>query len=536
MKNKPIEIGTIATGKDTQAHQGTFSETAVIDDKVSLKGLNKGWKYQVKGVLMDKATKEPLKDKDGNDITAETEVFTATGDEMEVSLNFSVDTSKFATDRTVVAFEKLYRAEPIPVKPDYPERPEEDLPIEIGSHEDIDDEAQTVHFGGIVGTTATDAKSNGHNILGEKGAVIKDVVKYENLSTDETYTVEGVLYDKTTGQLTDIKSTASFKPEKADGTVELEFKFDASQFKGHSLVVFETLLINNVVINKHEDPNDEEQTVNVPDAKTKAVNPETNAHIGNAGPLTIKDTISYTNLTPNKTYTVKGTLQYRDGLFKKLKTVMKDGEPLTATATFTPTTANGTVEVTFKFNAADLAGKTVVVFENIYEGEYLIAAHADPDDEDQSVHIPKIGTKVGKKDGDYVIDTVAYKNLIPGKKYVVRGYFVEKDTGNELKGSDGEKTFKPTEPNGTVEVKLKATKSGKSLVAFESVYLITEDEDEVLVGEHKDLNDKDQTLTQKGKPATGDTTTIYLLGSAFVVAVALAAVLNARRRKMQNDR
>ena len=542
MKNKPLEVGTTATDADTNSHQGTFKTNEVINDKVVLKGLNKDWTYQLKGVVMDKATGEPMKDAEGKDITAQSEEFKATGDEMEVELKFSVDSSKFSTDKVAVVFEKLYRTKPVPVPEGHPERPEEDLPKEIAKHENLNDPAQTINYGGIVATVATDAKSKGHNILGEKGAVIVDTVKYENVSTEETYTAKGELFDKTTGKLTGIKAEAKFKPEKSSGSVQLEFKFDASQFLGHKLVAFETLLINDVEVNKHEDPNDKDQTVNVPEAKTVAVNPENNDHLLNDGEkVTIKDTITYKNLTPNKPYTAKGTLQYRDGLFNRLNPVMKDGKPLTAEASFTPTEESGTVEVTFVFDATDLEGKTVVVFEDIYDGEYIVASHADPDDADQSVHIPKIRTKVGKKDGEYVIDVVKYENLIVGKPYKVKGYFVGKSNGERISGSDGEITFTPDSPNGKIEVRLKPVKKGASLVAFEEVYVITNDPDspgaskETLIGEHKDINDPDQTLTEKGTPQTGDATTIYLVGAAFLLTAALAGVL-IKRRKLTTDK
>ena len=77
------------------------------------------------------------------------------------------------------------------------------------------------------------------------------------------------------------------------------------------------------------------------------------------------------------------------------------GEPLlvneqqiTAELEFTPDSAGGTVELTYTFDASALAGKSVVVFEDLYQGDSLVASHANLEDEDQTISFgqPKIGT------------------------------------------------------------------------------------------------------------------------------------------------
>ena len=513
MKNAPISIYTNAVDEETQSHHGSFSKTEKIRDIVKYENLYAGRTYTFRGTLVDKKTEEPLKDRDGNEITAEKE-FTPEGEKGslvsgEVELEFIVDASDFTKERSVVAFEKLYREE-----------------REIAMHADLSDEDQTIRYGGIAYTVAVDAKSKGHNILGDKDAVITDTVKYRNLSTTETYTLEGELFDKTTGKLTGIKAKRSFRPASPDGSTTVEFRFDASDLKGHKLVAFEKLYVGEKEVDSHEDPDDADQTVNVPEIETIAVDPESNEHIANAGKsVTVKDTVKYRNLFPGRTYTIRGTLQYRDGLLGRLRPVMKDGRPLTAVASFTPESEDGSVDVLFVFDAADLAGKTTVVFEDLYDGEYLIATHADPYDEDQSVHFPKIATRLGRKSGRHVYDTVIYKNLIPGKTYIVRGYFVEKSSGKKIKGSDGKLAFVPETADGKVEVKLNTKGSVKTLVAFESIYLVTGVPDapgavrEVLVGEHKDLKDKAQTLVVRAVPDTGDRNRMDLLVFIFTAAV-----------------
>ena len=60
--------------------------------------------------------------------------------------------------------------------------------------------------------------------------------------------------------------------------------------------------------------------------------------------------------------------------------VLIDGEELVSEVTFTPSNANGSETVTFKFNGIELSGHDVVVFEDLMSGDVEVASHADIDD------------------------------------------------------------------------------------------------------------------------------------------------------------
>ena len=82
-----------------------------------------------------------------------------------------------------------------------------------------------------------------------------------------------------------------------------------------------------------------------------------------------------------------------------------DDETITSKAVFTPEESEGTVEVEFTFDVTGLAGKEIVVFEEAYREDVLLAVHADIEDHDQSIRVrePKIGTKAavgGEKEVD----------------------------------------------------------------------------------------------------------------------------------------
>ena len=99
------------------------------------------------------------------------------------------------------------------------------------------------------------------------------------------------------------------------------------------------------------------------------------------------------------------------------KPVLAGGEKITAKTEFTAEEKNGSVELTFTIDSSILEGATVVVFEDLRIGELNVASHADINDEEQSVHYPKVRTKarVGGKQqvtaGGTVklIDTVSYR-------------------------------------------------------------------------------------------------------------------------------
>jgi hypothetical protein len=120
----------------------------------------------------------------------------------------------------------------------------------------------------------------------------------------------------------------------------------------------------------------------------------------------IVDTIAYSNLIPGTEYTAAGTLMDK----KTGKTVLEDGEAVTAQVSFKPEMAEGTAEVTFTFDASALTGHSLVVFEKVSENESgeTIAVHEDLADEGQTVKVvslpktPKTGD-----DSDMILWTCA---------------------------------------------------------------------------------------------------------------------------------
>ncbi len=491
------EIGTTATIDGEKTAQP--AEQITITDTVDYSGLAAGQEYTLKGVLMDKETGEPLLVND-QQVTSEA-TFTPAEASGTIDVLFTFDATGLER-KALVVFETLFQGE-----------------TEIAGHEDIEDEGQTVNFveEPKIGTTAT---VDGQHTAEPTGEItIVDVVEYTGLTPGETYTVSGVLMDKSINQplLVDgaeVTAEVEFTPEESAGTVELTYTLNASTLAGTTIVVFETLYSDGVEIAAHADINDEAQTVEItePEKPTLGTTATVDGqHTADpTGEITIVDVVEYTGLTPGKTYTISGVLMDK----ATNQPLLVDGAEITAEVEFTSESADGTVELTYTLDASTLAGTTIVVFETLYFDGVEIAAHADINDENQTVEItepekPTLGT-TATVDGQHtadptgeitIVDEVAYSGLTPGKTYKISGVLMDKETGEPLLVGEGEEQaqvtaeveFTPEAAEGTVELTYTLDASalaGTTIVVFETLY-----SDGVEIAAHADINDEAQTVT-----------------------------------------
>ena len=218
--------------------------------------------------------------------------------------------------------------------------------------------------------------------------------------------------------------------------------------------------------------------------------------------VTLTDTVSYTGLVPGKEYRATGVLMDKETGEK----LLVDGKEITAETVFVPETKNGSVDVTFIFDATGLHGKEIVVFEDLYRENVLLATHADINDEGQTVKIknPEIGTKAtadGKKeitaDKITITDVVSYTDLTPGKEYKLTGVLMNKATNDKLlidgKEITAEATFTPKAPTGEVEMTFtfdaRELTAETEVVVFETLY-----RDGIEIAVHADIEDEGQTV------------------------------------------
>ena len=218
--------------------------------------------------------------------------------------------------------------------------------------------------------------------------------------------------------------------------------------------------------------------------------------------VTLTDTVSYIGLVPGKEYKVVGVLM--DKLTGEK--LLVNGQEIIAETTFIAEAKNGSVDVTFVFDATGLHGKEIVVFEDLYRENVLLATHADINDEGQTVKIknPEIGTKAtadGKKeitaDKITITDVVSYKDLTPGKEYKLTGVLMNKATNDKLlidgKEITAEATFTPKATTGEVEMTFtfdaRELTVETEVVAFETLY-----RDGIEIAVHADIEDEGQTV------------------------------------------
>ena len=162
--------------------------------------------------------------------------------------------------------------------------------------------------------------------------------------------------------------------------------------------------------------------------ETTALDQESGSHMAKPDDkVTIVDTVEYEGLKKGVEYRVVGTLMNKE----TGEPFEIDGKPVTAETTFTAKKSTGSVEVEFTFDAAGLAGTTVVCFEELWQDDLKMAVHADIEDQDQSIFFPEIGTQV--KDSETglqmahadeevtLIDTVSYSNVQPGEELTLKG-------------------------------------------------------------------------------------------------------------------
>ena len=528
----------------------------ILKDTVDYEGIIAGHTYKVVGTLMDKSTGKPVEAAAGKSITAE-KVFTPESENGSVVVEFKFDAREFF-GRTLVVFEDLYYGETV-----------------VASHRDINDENQSVEIKKpvIVETIATNKVDGGKLVDPTEKVVLTDSVKYDHLSIAHKYTLVGKLMDKSTGEsLKDkdgnsVVASTFFTPNNLFGSVEVLFEFDGSSLAGKDIVVFEYLYYNEgdkTALATHEDLEDTAQTVTFanPAVKTSAANASTGKKTFSPyEKAELVDTVTYEGLIPGHEYTLVGTLVEKvksGGNWVEGKPVMdKDKKPLTATATFTPEKAEGTTTVSFVFGARSVAGKTLVVYEELLYNNMSVTTHADITDENQTVTVdrihysgPTMGTTAtfanGSKSSGYasrlvVVDTVSYSGLTVGQNYTLVGRLMDAQTGEALRDAGGREvtsklTFTPKASDGSIDMKFSFAASnikGAKVVVFEELY-VGGSVDGTPYLSHTDINDAGQTVTVTASPKTGDDGVgkYVSLGSiALGTAIIVVVVSNVKRRK-----
>lgn len=565
------EIGTTALdGHDGDKNVVTDGKTTVIDT-VEYKNVIPGKTYTLKGSLHVKVTDEEgnvtekALEVDGKPVTTES-TFTPEKADGKVEVTFTFDSTGIPQDTEMVAFESL-----------------EKNGVELVAHADIEDGKQTTtaHVTGI-STTASDGLDGDKNVIADAETTITDEVAYENALTGIGYTMTGILMDAETG-LPILTGEGSEKYTEADVAAFMQQLLDVlglsaqDEDEGIADIVVSDETAEDGSVKKS-------QTVRVhADGTFEVIDTTYETDEDGLTSATVDTTgkVGYDALTDEQKEAVSDVAVLKDsGIvlnysatgelpvsidMDTLGKFIADNEDLIShlvyqTAEFTPEKYDGTVTMDFHFNANDvidrLGGETkdIVVFEVMSKNAVadeegsapvIVASECDLDSEEQTVNLAPtvIGTTAtDKSDGDHTLmagkdavitDRVTYEGLIPGKEYTLKATLMDKKTGEMLSINDqhvtAELKFTPNSQNGTIDIDLgkfdASSLDGHDLVVFEELYKQTEqgnEATEVLVAEHKDIDDEGQTVTVTTTPPGGFFGKTG--GNDFFIVVSIAAL------------
>lgn len=234
--------------------------------------------------------------------------------------------------------------------------------------------------------------------LPKEEVTVLDKFEYKKVLKGHPYEIRAKLVEKDNVSNVIAEDNKEFKAEDYKGEETLKFTFSARELEGKRLVVLTELhrldRKGSTLVAVHKDINNIDETVVIPKIKTTATDKKDgDKEIHAAEKQTILDRVAYINLIIGRKYKVSGKLMDKE----TGKPVIDNGKEVTAEKEFTAETSNGFVDLEFTFNASALAGKTIVVFENVYQDGKLVSTHSDIDDMNQSV---KILEKEKVKTGD----------------------------------------------------------------------------------------------------------------------------------------
>ena len=372
------------------------NKTYTLTDKISYWNLQVGKTYKFSGELVMPNADKTAVTRTGIKAEQEVTITTASG---IVELPFTLTQADVAKYSTLVAFEQL------------------DLKVDGGyepvtKHEDPKDKNQTKQVNPWIATVLTDTNGNKQiNTAGKADSdlvTLVDTVKYHNLEAGKTYHLTGKLVDGAGNPIGVSPTSQAFTVPGTAGTLQsgearMTFNVTVAQIRNNSkLVAFEYLHPgqpntpgDGTVITKHEDPKDENQTVNEgPRAATTATNSIGTKVFDAKTPAKVLDRVQWAKL-PAGNYVLVGTL-----MDKSTKQAVPNVHAQVVKFSVASGELQGTQEMTFEVPADQVKSNSqFVAFEKIYrqgdvdgdgnvkDGKTSVVEHSDINDEAQTVSV-----------------------------------------------------------------------------------------------------------------------------------------------------
>ena len=360
---------------------------------------------------------------------------------------------------------------------------------------------------------------------------ITDSVQYWAYPNINAAILVGEVVLKSTGQIVSSAQKQIDLDPTGMGVASIDIIVDTSRFaRGDALVVYETLrTLTGEIMGEHKDITDRGQTIFLDTPETPIPSDhhiETTATVGGAKVI-----------MPGQIVTVSDQVAYHDFIEKGLtkarlrgKVVLKSTGQVLATAEkefIIDASGDGIEVVEFEVDTRGIQeGDAIVCYEEMVSPDGKIyAVHEDINDDGQTVYFGKVPenppdepppvepvksmkTKatVGGSKKTYDVtdatstttftlsDVITYTGYEPNIRATLSGSVVDKDSGDII--AEATKTVM-TSSTGSGQFKLDFTIKAKSLAAGDRLVVFEElyDMSGNLIGEHKDLSDKDQTVT-----------------------------------------
>lgn len=529
-------------------------EDSKITDSVTYTGLDADTNYTMNASVFDKTTGRMT------DITATVPFITDATGAGKLTVELTEYDATAYIGHTLVVYEEI----------------KDGTNHTAAEHKDQNDELQTVVVGANIKVSTTAKSATGSKYLDAiDSESISDEVSVSGLKANTEYMTKATLYDITTGALVtdasgNVLSWTGKVTTDASGAGKITVtinNFFVSDKAGHTLVVYEDILVadgTGVPLVSHADNTDEDQTVTVKKAgiTTVLTDKDGEKDMESSASMIFKDEITYSELVPNNKYYMVSTL-----VDKTTGTVLKDSSGNEAVVKSTVFNANstgsnkGSASFTFTNMVNTMSGKTVVAYNDLYRvtdnttagttvtdavKAQLVASEHDLTNIAQTVAIDAtldvteatIKTVAKSKDDTKEIplsthavikDKVSYTGLKGGKTYTLTADVYDTSTGQRAAGFEKVKTLDFAAADSgkgdvimTIDINTMDL-TGHKLVVYESLTL-----GDIKVAAHRDLTDKDQTVTVNNTfEASIDTVaTDKVTGGKTIMATSDAVILD----------
>lgn len=522
---------TYARGPIINTAASLSADMKRITDTITYAGFDTKTQYIITTTVYDATTQSMLPDT----ITTD---FKPTTENGKTDVIFDQYDPAALADHTLVLYESIATVN----EPD----------VVIASHKDKNDPLQTVVVSIENTVTGTEITTNAVSGTGSKyldaidGETIVDTVKVTGLNKSTQYSAKATLYDATTNAMvTDAQNKIlEWKSEfGTDANGDAEFfvtidNFAASDKAGHVLVVHEDIIdMAGDAVLSHADNEDADQTVTVSIAGITTIlgNKDGGKEVDSSSSTVLRDEISYTGLVAGNRYYMVSTL-----VDKETGETLKDslGNESVITSTVFNANTTGTNQGSASFTCAnmedELKGKTIVAYNDLYrvldetkDGETvtssvkaeLVASEHDLENKDQTVivdatidvtpgtpsDVSGLKTVAKSVDGKKTIplavhsvikDTVSYKDLEPGKTYTLTADVYDVESGQRAVGYTKVQSMDfAVSDTGKGDVVMTIDVDTTELAEHDLVVYETLKLSDKVIAEHKNIKDKDQTVT-----------------------------------------